>query len=121
MLSLNSLNSVTKKLKSKRKIAGLEPRISCVSDLPLSHRATSTRADPYSEPNSCLSDFSDSLNSLNSMKVLLHLEKTPLNLSSRPKPISFDYFFHSCSRNTLDNATVNLMASAIFIVPFVTV
>ena len=30
MLSLNSLNSVTKKLKSKKKIAGLEPRISCV-------------------------------------------------------------------------------------------
>ena len=33
MLSLNSLNTVTKKkLKSKRKIAGLEPRISCVRD-----------------------------------------------------------------------------------------
>ena len=50
--------------------------------VPLSHRATSNRADPYSEPNSCLSDFSDSLNSLNSlnsMKVLLHLEKTPLS------------------------------------------
>ena len=30
MLSLNSLNSVTKKLKSKGEIAGLEPRISCV-------------------------------------------------------------------------------------------
>ena len=33
MLSLNSVNSVTKKkLKSKRKILGLEPRISCVRD-----------------------------------------------------------------------------------------
>ena len=42
--------------------------------------ATCNRADPYTEPNSCLSDFSDSLNSLNSMKVLLHLEKTPLIL-----------------------------------------
>ena len=46
--------------------------------LPLSHKATGNRADPYTEPNSCLSDFSDSLNSLNSLKVLLHLEKTPL-------------------------------------------
>ena len=39
------------------------------------------RADPFTEPNSCLSDFSESLNSLNSvnsMKVLLHLEKTPM-------------------------------------------
>ena len=76
MFSLNStnsvtLNSVTKKLKIKRKIAGLELRTSCVRD----------RADPYNEPNSCLSVFSDSLNSLNSlnsMKVLLHLEKTPI-------------------------------------------
>ena len=33
MLSLNSANSVTKKFKSKRKIAGLEPRISCVRDI----------------------------------------------------------------------------------------
>ena len=48
--------------------------------LPLSHRDTGNRADPYTEPNSCLSDFSDSLNSLNSLNVLLHLEKTPVNL-----------------------------------------
>ena len=90
MVSLNSpLNSVTKKdLKTERKIAGLESRISCVRDketetLPLSHRATDNRTDPYTEPNSCLSDFSDSLNflnSLNSMNVLLHLEKTPFFL-----------------------------------------
>ena len=61
MFSLNF--SDKKKLKSKRKIAGLEPRISCVR----------------------LSDFSDSLNSLNSlnsMKVLFHLEKTPMFLRS---------------------------------------
>ena len=32
MLSLNSANSVTKKLISKRKIAGLEPRTSYVRD-----------------------------------------------------------------------------------------
>ena len=53
--------------------------------LPLSHRATGNRADPYTEPNSCLSDFSDSLNSLillNSMKIFLHLEKTPLSTSN---------------------------------------
>ena len=77
MFSLNSANSVTKKLKIKRKIARLESRTSCVRD-----RDDTTRADPYTEPNSCLSDFSDSLNSLispNSMKVLLHLEKTPLS------------------------------------------
>ena len=36
------------------------------------------RADPYIEPNSYFSDFSDSLNSLNSVKVLLHLGKTPM-------------------------------------------
>ena len=36
------------------------------------------RLDLYIEPNSCLSDLSDSLKSLNSMKVLHHLGKTPL-------------------------------------------
>ena len=30
--------------------------------LPLSHRATGNRVDPYTDSNSCLSDFSDSLN-----------------------------------------------------------
>ena len=44
----------------------------------LYHRDTCNRADPYTEPSTCFSDFSDSLNSLDSMKVLLHLEKTPL-------------------------------------------
>ena len=48
----------------------------------LYHSATGNTVDPYTEPNSCLSDFSDSLNSLNSAKVLLHLEKTPVNLFS---------------------------------------
>ena len=43
--------------------------------IPLDHRDRGNRADPYTEPNSCFSDSSDSLNS---MKVLLHLEKTPL-------------------------------------------
>ena len=33
------------------------------------------------EPYSCFSDLSDSLNSLNSMKVPLHLGKTPIILS----------------------------------------
>ena len=57
------------------------PPVQETETLPLSHTATGNSADPYTEPNSCLSDFSDSLNSLNSlnsMKVLLHLEKTPL-------------------------------------------
>ena len=46
--------------------------------IPQDHRDTGNRADPYTEPNSCFSDSSDSLNSLNSMKVALHLEKTPI-------------------------------------------
>ena len=49
--------------------------------IPLDHRDRGNRADPYTEPNSCLSDSShslNSLNSLNSMKILLHLEKTLL-------------------------------------------
>ena len=49
--------------------------------IPLDHKDRGNRADPYTEPNSCFSDSSDSLNflnSLNSMKVSLHLEKTPL-------------------------------------------
>ena len=81
MFSLNSANSVTKNnQKSKMMIVGLEPKISCVRDremIPLDHRDRGNRADLYTEPNSCFSDSSDYLNSLNSMKVLLHLEKTP--------------------------------------------
>ena len=46
--------------------------------IPQDHRDRGNRADPYTEPNSCFSDSSDSLNSLNSMKVPLHLEKTPV-------------------------------------------
>ena len=48
--------------------------------IPLDHRDTGNRANPYTEPNSCFSDPSDSLNLLNSMQVLLHLEKIPLGL-----------------------------------------
>ena len=48
--------------------------------IPLDHRDTGSEADPYTEPNSYFSDSSHSLNSLNSMKVLLHLEKTPMCL-----------------------------------------
>ena len=46
--------------------------------IPPDHRDTGNRADLYTKPNSCFSDSSDSLNSLNSMKVPLHLEKTPI-------------------------------------------
>ena len=52
---------------------------SCVRDRD-DHRDRGSTADPYTEPNSCFSDLSDSLNllnSVNSMKVLLHLGKTP--------------------------------------------
>ena len=45
--------------------------------IPLDHRDTDNRANPYTEPNSRFSDSSDSLNSLNSTKVPLHLQKTP--------------------------------------------
>ena len=63
------------------RIVGLESKISCVRDrvIPLDHRDTGNRADPYTEPKSCFSDSSDSLNSLNSVKVPLHLEKTPVS------------------------------------------
>ena len=44
--------------------------------IPLDHRDRGNRVDPYTEPNSCFSDSSDSLNSLNAIKVPLHLEKT---------------------------------------------
>ena len=49
--------------------------------IPQDHRDMTNRADPYTEPNSCFSESSDSLNSLNSMKVPLHLEKTPMDVS----------------------------------------
>ena len=52
--------------------------------MPLDHRDRGNRAEPYTEPNSCFSDSSDSLNSLNLMKVLLHLEKTPLSGKMQP-------------------------------------
>ena len=48
--------------------------------IPPDHRDRSNRADPYTEPNSRFSDYSDSLHSLNSMKVPLHLEVPPLSL-----------------------------------------
>ena len=73
-----------KKLKIKKEDyrVGTQDLLCKRQTVPLSHRATGNRGDPYTEPNSCLSDFSDSLNSLNSAKVLLHLEKTPVNLFS---------------------------------------
>ena len=89
MFSLNLLHSVTKKIiNQKGGLQGWNPGSPVweTETLPLSHRATGNRPDPYTEPNSCLSDFSDSLNSLNSMKVLFHLEKTPLYL----------YYGHCC-------------------------
>ena len=48
----------------------------------LYHCATETanREDSKIDPDSCLSDFWDSLNSLNSVKVLFHLGKTPISL-----------------------------------------
>ena len=61
------------------RIVGLKSKISCVRDIDDTTRPHN-RADPYTESNSCFSGSSDSLNSLNSMKVPLHLEKTPIRL-----------------------------------------
>ena len=81
MFSLNSLNSVTKKkIKNEHCEVGTQDLLCKTEMIPLDHRDTGNRAYPYTEPNSCFSDSSDSLNllnSLNSMKVPLHLEKTP--------------------------------------------
>ena len=44
--------------------------------LPHYQQDTGNRQGPYNDPNSFVSDFSDSLNSLNLVKVLLHLGKT---------------------------------------------
>ena len=60
MFSLNSLNSVTKKIKNQKGgLQGWNPGSPAqeTETVPLSHRATVNRADPYTEPNSCLSDF----------------------------------------------------------------
>ena len=59
-----------KKLKIKRKIAGLEPRISCVRDRDYATETQCNRADPYTETHSCLSDVSDFLNSLKSLNSI---------------------------------------------------
>ena len=67
MFSMNSANSMTMIFIITAK--GLDPVTS-----------VSARQDLQIEPNSCFIGLSYSLNSLNSMKVLLHLEKTPLIL-----------------------------------------
>ena len=86
--------------------------------IPLDHRARGNRADHYTEPNSCFSDSSDSLNSLislNSMKVPLHLEKTPNSAISRS--ICFVLFFeiflsvNTTVENVNDIGTLTLMKS----------
>ena len=51
--------------------------------LPLCHRDTVNREDSYIDPNSGFSDLSEFLNypnSVNSMKVLLHLGKISIDL-----------------------------------------
>ena len=47
--------------------------------IPLYHKDIGNREDPKIESNSCFSDLSDPLNSLNSMKVLLHSGRALLN------------------------------------------
>ena len=41
--------------------------------IPLDHRDRGNRADPFTEPNSCFSDSSDSLNSLHSLEFFCNL------------------------------------------------
>ena len=85
-----SLNSVTKNFNQKARLQGWDPGspVQETETPPLYHRDNCNRADPHTEPNSASDDFSDSLNflnSVNSMKVLLHLEKTPLKPWGFPK------------------------------------
>ena len=47
--------------------------------LPQHQQDTCERQDLLIEPNSCFSDLSDFLSSLNSMKALLHSGKNPLS------------------------------------------
>ena len=82
MVSLNSANSVAEFSDKNNIILKTLARthyLLCERQ-GLYHCATDTsdREDSKIDPDSCLTDFSDSLNSLNSVKVLLHLGKTPL-------------------------------------------
>ena len=81
-VSLNSANSVTKIFIIA--VKGLKAATSCVRDqgattAPARHMCE--RQDLCIEPNLCFSDLSDCLNllnSLNSVKILLHSGKTPM-------------------------------------------
>ena len=68
MFSMNSANSMT--IIFVITVKGLDPVTS-----------VSARQDLQIEPNSCFIGLSYSLNSLNSMKVLLHLEKNSINIA----------------------------------------
>ena len=63
--------------------------------LPQHQYYTCERQDLQLELNSCYSDLSDSLNSLNSMKVLLHLGKTNSVLKIESKFIRILIEIHS--------------------------
>ena len=74
MLSLNSANSVTKKIKIKKEDCRVGTQDLLCKRQRLYHSATEPQATEQIlilNPILYLSDFSDSLNSLNSMKVLL--------------------------------------------------
>ena len=52
---MNSVIKKKKKIKKEDYTVGNE-----TETLPFSHRATGNRADPYTEPNSCLTEFNES-------------------------------------------------------------
>ena len=56
--------------------------------IPQYHRDTGNREDLLTDPNSC---FSDLTNSMNSVKVRLHLGKTPMksDYQAQSKTLSF--------------------------------
>ena len=83
MLSLNSANSVTKIFVIT--VKGLKPVTSCVKDqdattVPARHMRDRILKFSPIHASVKLSDSLNSLNSLNLVKVLLHLGKTPLLL-----------------------------------------
>ena len=102
-ISLNVLTefaefSDKKNSKSKMRIVGLESMISCVRDRDDTTRPrdTGNRAYPYTEPDSCFSDSSDSLNLLNllnSAPFRENINEFDINLSVHKDSISKSPYF----------------------------
>ena len=88
-----SLNSVTK-IKLFSKDCWAQTHYLLCEKQGLYHYATDTsdREDSFNYSNSCFSDLSDSLNSLNSVKILLYLGKNPIiSLLAQEKQLIHDF------------------------------